>query len=79
MNKVIFAFLASFMSANVIAGTYDQQIEQAQKECDQERSMSQSDFHSNGNACQRAQQLIELQKSENEQNQNVNVHLDDNR
>ncbi|KTD04798.1 hypothetical protein [Fluoribacter gormanii] len=77
MYKLILSFYIAILSTNLIAGTYDEQIQKAMKECDIERSMNQSSYHSNGNACERVQQLIELQKSENYQNQNVNIHVQD--
>ncbi|KTD66940.1 hypothetical protein Lste_3146 [Legionella steelei] len=78
MYKLILSFYIAILSTNVIAGTYDEQIQQAMKECDIERNMTQSSFHDNGSACERVQQLIELQKSENNQNQNLNVHIENN-
>ncbi|KTC78466.1 hypothetical protein Lche_3255 [Legionella cherrii] len=79
MYKLILSFYIAILSTNLLAGSYDEQIQQAMKECDIERSMTQSSFHDNGSACERVQQLIELQKSENNQtqNQNVNVHIED--
>ncbi|MCW8398802.1 hypothetical protein OQJ26_08360 [Legionella sp. PATHC038] len=77
MYKLILSFYMAILSTNLLAGTYDEQIQQAMKECDIERNMVQSSFHDNGSACERVQELIELQKSENNQNQNVNVHIED--
>ncbi len=71
MNKLFSGFFLTILSTSISAGTYSADIAQAMRDCKIEQSMT----HSNGApSCLRAEQLIQLQQSEDNQTLNVNIN-----